>query len=170
MTDYTPPTRFNTTPGMKRFSWDEMQKRRAQGLCFNCEEKFAPGHRCKGPQLLLLEGCCKYLEEADIKNSEEFQPEISLHALSRWTTYKTMQVLAKIRPYDIVVLIDSGFMHNFISEKKASMLQLPVVPSDSFNVRVVNGRPLKCQGRFDDGFCPVHEVDKNLASRDALLQ
>uniref|UniRef100_A0A6N2LI86 Alcohol dehydrogenase-like N-terminal domain-containing protein n=1 Tax=Salix viminalis TaxID=40686 RepID=A0A6N2LI86_SALVM len=42
---------------MKRLSWEEMQKKRAQGLCFNCEEKFTPGHRCKGPQLLLLEAC-----------------------------------------------------------------------------------------------------------------
>ncbi|RVW32935.1 hypothetical protein CK203_112638 [Vitis vinifera] len=39
---------------VKRLSWEEMQKRRAQGLCFNCDEKFTSGHRCKGPQLLLL--------------------------------------------------------------------------------------------------------------------
>jgi len=47
--DFQPPTRFKTASPMKRFSWDEMQKRRAQGLCFNCEEKFilvtgAKGH------------------------------------------------------------------------------------------------------------------------------
>jgi hypothetical protein len=75
----------------------------------------------------------------------EFQPEISLHALSGWTTYKTMQVLAKIRPYKMVVLIDSGSTYNFISEKEVNMLQLPIVPTDSFNVRVANGGPLKCQ-------------------------
>lgn len=46
-----------TTPGsIKRLSWDEMQKRRAQGLCFNCNERFTVGHKCQGPQLLLLEG------------------------------------------------------------------------------------------------------------------
>ena len=33
-----------------------MQKRRAHGLCFNCNEKFNPGRKCRGPQLLLLEG------------------------------------------------------------------------------------------------------------------
>jgi hypothetical protein len=80
----------------------------------------------------------------------EFQPEISLHALSGWTTYKTMRVLEKIGPYEMIVLIDSGSTHNFISEKVANMLQLPVVPTDSFNVRVANGGPLKCQGRFEN--------------------
>jgi len=148
--DFQPPTRFKTASPMKRLSWDEMQKRRAQGLCFNCEEKFTPGHRCNGPQLLLLEGCCEYPEGDDIESSLDFQPEISLHALSGWTAYKTMRVMAKIGPYEMVVLIDSGSTHNFISEKVANMLQLPVVPTESFNVRVVNGGPLKCQGRFEN--------------------
>nr|TKR91483.1 hypothetical protein D5086_0000223020 [Populus alba] len=90
------PNKIQNSSPMKRLSWDEMQKRRAQGLCFNCEEKFTPGHRCKGPQLLLLEGCCEYPEGDDIESSLEFQPEISLHALSGWTAYKTMRVMAKI--------------------------------------------------------------------------
>jgi len=83
--DYHPPTRFKTAPPMKRLSWDEMQKRQTQGLCFNCEEKFTPGHKCKGPQLLLLEGCCEYPNGDDIESSMEFQPEISLHTLFGWT-------------------------------------------------------------------------------------
>ena len=41
---------------MKRLSWEEMQKQRTQGLCFNCDEKFTMGHKCKGPQLLVLDG------------------------------------------------------------------------------------------------------------------
>ena len=32
-----------------------MQRRRAQGLCFNCNNKFTQGHKCHGPQLLLLD-------------------------------------------------------------------------------------------------------------------
>ena len=32
---------------MKRINWEDMQKRRTQGLCFNCDEKFTPGHKCK---------------------------------------------------------------------------------------------------------------------------
>lgn len=42
-------------PGsIKMLSWDEMQRRRAQGLCFNCNEKLTMGHKCQGLQLLLF--------------------------------------------------------------------------------------------------------------------
>lgn len=39
--------------------------------------------------------------------------------------------------------------HNFISDRLASMLHLPVVPTETFTVRVANGERLKCQGCFD---------------------
>ncbi|GJW07857.1 hypothetical protein Tco_1570280, partial [Tanacetum coccineum] len=58
------PTK-NTT--MKRLTWDEMQKKRAQGLCFNCDEKISMGHKCKGPQVLVMESAFKAngLDEGD---------------------------------------------------------------------------------------------------------
>lgn len=31
----------------KKISYQEMADRRAKGLCFNCDEMFTPGHRCK---------------------------------------------------------------------------------------------------------------------------
>lgn len=149
-------TRFSTTVGgsmtsnnpkpaspMKRISWEEMQKRRAQGLCFNCDDKFVLGHKCKGPQLLLLEGNPDDEEEQD-------DPEISLHALTGWSAARTMRIIAKVGSHELVVLIDSGSTHNFINEKIAELLQLPAVPTEPFNVKVANGAPLKCQGRFEN--------------------
>ncbi|RVW24821.1 hypothetical protein CK203_112252 [Vitis vinifera] len=77
------PTTTKASP-VKRLSWEEMQKRRAQGLCFNYDDKFTSGHRCKGPQLLLLEGNINDDSEGDTKEAETdlpSDPEISLHAL-----------------------------------------------------------------------------------------
>lgn len=37
-------------PGVKRLSWEELQRRREKGLCFNCDERFAPGHKCATKQ------------------------------------------------------------------------------------------------------------------------
>ena len=70
-----------------------MQKRRAHGLYFNCDEKFTPSHKCKGPQLLLLErsGDCS---DEDIKMGPAL--EISLYALMGWTS-KIMRVMARNR-------------------------------------------------------------------------
>ena len=33
-----------------------MEERRKQGLCYNCDEKWQVGHKCKGDKLFLLEG------------------------------------------------------------------------------------------------------------------
>ena len=46
---------LSSTPAIRRLSPTEMKERRDKGLCFNCDEKFAPGHRCK--ELFFIEGC-----------------------------------------------------------------------------------------------------------------
>ena len=33
-----------------------MEERRKQGLCYNCDEKWNLGHKCKGAKLFLLKG------------------------------------------------------------------------------------------------------------------
>jgi hypothetical protein len=124
----------------KRLSWDEMQKRRAQGLCFNCNDKFTPGHKCQGPQLLLLE-CqpAEYeMEEEELQIADNMgdqaEPEILLYALTSWTSPQTMRVAATIGSQHVMVLIDSGSTHNFLSEKIARLLRLLVVPTKPFVV------------------------------------
>ncbi|RVW13640.1 hypothetical protein CK203_088827 [Vitis vinifera] len=125
-----------TTPAkpIKRLSWEEMHRKRAQGLCFNCNECFTAGHRCQKPQLLLLEGHAgnvycgdgtdqQVLEddhggEAAGVQEHEPKPEISLHSLTGWTTSKTMR-----QPFG--------------------------KPMETFPVRVANGERLTCQGRYD---------------------
>jgi predicted aspartyl protease len=60
-----------------------------------------------------------------------------------------MRVSAKMGSYEVMVLIDSGSTHNFISNHLARMLRLPVIPTESFHVRVANGEGLTCKGRYD---------------------
>lgn len=43
-----------STMPIKRLTTTQMQERRAQGLCFNCDEKFFAGHKCQGKQFLML--------------------------------------------------------------------------------------------------------------------
>jgi hypothetical protein len=57
--------------------------------------------------------------------------------------------MARIENHDLTVLIDNESTHNFISERIVNWLQLPVIPTKPFNVKVANGNPLKCQGRFE---------------------
>ena len=34
----------------------QMDERRKKGLCYNCDEKWGPRHKCKNVKLFLLEG------------------------------------------------------------------------------------------------------------------
>ncbi|KAA8546385.1 hypothetical protein F0562_002876 [Nyssa sinensis] len=160
------PMKLKSASPMKRLTWDEMQKKRAQGLCFNCDEKFVPGHKCKRPQLLLLEG---NYDESETDDEERAyanfrgELEISLHAFTGWSTTKTIRISAKVGPRELIVLIDSGSTYNFINVKIAELFQLSVVPTEPFNVKVANGDPLKCQGRKGSSF-----IEKSLVQRKRL--
>jgi hypothetical protein len=153
------PSTTHVAP-IRRLSWDEMQRRRLQGLCFNCNECFTAEHRCQGAKLLMLEGhdeddeaVCDNIHDKHhaAEHLEEFmEPEITLHALTGWTAPKTMRVTTKIGSHAIFTLIDSGSTHNFISEQMANLLRLPVVSTKAFTIRVANGKNLKCQEKFNE--------------------
>lgn len=55
--------------------------------------------------------------------------KFSLHALTEGSTTRTIRASSKIGPHALVVLIDNGSTHNFINEKVAKLLKLPVVPT-----------------------------------------
>nr|TKS18113.1 hypothetical protein D5086_0000005960 [Populus alba] len=165
-------TRAAPNAPFRRLPWEEMQKRRAQGLCFNCNERFTAGHKCQGMQLLLLESPTDFneityeevTEEADAEEvtKENDEPEITLHALTGWSALRTMRVDAKVGFVNAVVLIDSGFTHNFISTRMADRLRLPVVPTETFTVRVANGARLQCQGKFEKVQVLLQEIHFSL--------
>ena len=49
----------------------------------------------------------------------------------------------------MVALIDSGSTHNFISDRVAETLRLPVKPTTPFTVRVAHGERLSCKGKYE---------------------
>ncbi|KAJ1700964.1 hypothetical protein LUZ63_000743 [Rhynchospora breviuscula] len=87
---------------IRRLTAAEQQERRAKGLCFNCDDRFTPGHRCKGRASLL------YLEVEDNANDEvetpiidlvqqseeQPSPEISLNAFLEQRSPKSMNYRA----------------------------------------------------------------------------
>lgn len=159
-------TQSVTTPTVvvKRISWEKMQRKRAQGLCFNYTERFTPGHKCQVPQLLILESFIQDEvgltmetlndEEIVLRETETMvevrEPEITMHALIGWDALRTMRVKVTIGVQEIIALVDSGSTHNFINDRIASTLRLPVKPTEPFTVRVANGERLTCNGKYED--------------------
>ncbi|XP_044476613.1 uncharacterized protein LOC123204119 [Mangifera indica] len=172
---HTPPTpnqppipfspRFNSfsrrpnltsRPEYPRLSQSEIQTRIAQGLCFKCAGKFGPNHQCPFKQLRLMlcdedeQDPTEFSEDASqlkLRNSEEM--ELSRHSVAGISTPKTLKFLGKIHTSPVIILVDSGASHSFISQQLVNKLQLPCSPT-TFQVIIGNGSSVaggeKCPG------------------------
>lgn len=134
-----------------RMSLVELKERREKRLCYNCNEKFAHGHRCK--KFFLIEACTAE-EDGDMvmdveSNDEQETPGISLHAISGGNSPNTMKVLGSIQAISTMVLLDSGTSHNLISEGLARKLGLQPTKNQSIRVMVASGDKLISKGICD---------------------
>ncbi|CAM9000452.1 unnamed protein product [Rhodiola kirilowii] len=154
---YRPPSdtpRPNQNPlPFRRLTAAEIAARREKGLCFNCDEKFVPGHTCRPRfQCLLLE------EPADAEDFElvehepvdrndtqvpaepvatpEANPCITFHALQGRTAPSTLRFQASICGQPVLILVDSGSTHNFIQTRAARFLKLAIEPANHLRVTV----------------------------------
>lgn len=151
---------------IKRLTPTEMAARREKGLCFNCDSKFTPGHKCN-PSLFL----CLMIEQDEIPQlEEEFPPMISqplaenstittttlddpcisFHALMGKLVPSTLKLAGLINGKEIVVLVDEGSTNNFIQSRLATHLNLTVRPSSHMRVTVGNGDALSCGGECSE--------------------
>ncbi|XP_039115571.1 uncharacterized protein LOC120251094 [Dioscorea cayenensis subsp. rotundata] len=153
-----PPVAASTStasPPFRKMSYNEMQLRRAKGLCYNCDEIFTPQHKCANRRLLVLQW------DDDIQVPEELQFEddlvvantleqefqsLSLHAMNRRMVSGTLRFTGYINGYSIQILLDGGSDDNFIQPRVAKFLQLPVLPTEAFKVFVGNGSFLQVEG------------------------
>ena len=56
MPKFNCPIEAKTRIPIKRISLAQMEERKNKRLCYNCDDKWAPGHKCKSAKLFLLEG------------------------------------------------------------------------------------------------------------------
>lgn len=142
---------------IKEKSWEEMQRRREKGLCFNCNECFTLGHKCRVPQVVSIENDNAWEEEeqedhghpANKQFSTPDKLEISLHALSGWSKQRMMRMLAIINKHPVTVSIDSWSTHNFLAEKVAQYLHLLMTTFTGLAVKVATGEQLACREKYE---------------------
>ncbi|KAH9779621.1 hypothetical protein KPL71_007762 [Citrus sinensis] len=142
----TPPATF------LRITNQEARERRERGLCYYCDEKFTPGHRCKRPQLFMIEDL-PYLGSEDVngvqfeQDTQETIPEISFHAMAGTEHPQNLRVSGKLKNKEVTVLIDGGSTHNFIDQSIVSKFGLPVVRDKKLQVMVANREKIECVGQ-----------------------
>ncbi|KAL5542906.1 hypothetical protein UlMin_010616 [Ulmus minor] len=160
-----------------RLSDSKLQKKREKGLCYRCDKKWAPGHRCKKKELtVLLTYDMDEAEQEEEEGSGEGDPElemaeinqlveVSLNSVVGLTTPKTMKLKGTIGEQEVVVLIDSGATHNFISLDLVSKIQIPIVKTGAYGVTMGTGAAVRGEGLYIvDEFLPL-----GLGSSEAIL-
>jgi hypothetical protein len=151
----------------------QMEERRKKGLCYNCDSKWNPGHRCVAPKLFLLEhvevGENEIFADSPASvpvdpmsdliefSDGEIVPEISLHAVTGSIHPKTMRVSGYLGNLKVVILIDSGSTHNFMDAALIHKLQLLVNKASVVRVQVANGEVIVSEGKCDGVKVTVQE-------------
>lgn len=64
---------------------------------------------------------------------------LSMHTVKGLDTEGSMRLMGKIGERDVVVLVDSGATRNFINQRLAEELRLPVTNNKGFRVKVADG-------------------------------
>ncbi|XP_026383257.1 uncharacterized protein LOC113278706 [Papaver somniferum] len=145
----------STLPPVKRLTHTQMQVRKDKGLCYNSDEFYRHGHKCKTQQLFMLIADDEQDEQGDLYNDEvsdashsggDSPIEISLHALTWTTTHETIKIYGHLNKHHVTVLIDTGSTHSFIDATLISKLGLHVSPTGHMLVTVANGDNTISQG------------------------
>ncbi|GKA55906.1 protein ABC transporter 1, mitochondrial [Tanacetum coccineum] len=113
-----PNTPLNT-PVRKQLTQKEYQEKRAQNLCFYCDQKYTPRHKCSGKLYSLV-----LLADEDEKY------------------FKTMRVTGKVGKHEIHILVDCGSTHNFLDNSVAKKIGCPFKDTCPLVVTVGGGKQL----------------------------
>nr|GEZ82824.1 hypothetical protein [Tanacetum cinerariifolium] len=152
----------NTTPQRKWLTYKEIGKKRAKGLCFYCDQKYMPGHKCSGQMFVLevspderehiedsLETHLGEEVESPNANGELLLSEcyaslqISLNAISGVPTYNTMRMKAMVNKHLLHLLMDTGSTHNFLDLFTAKKLGCKL--TKTYPLQVMWLEEIKCQ-------------------------
>ncbi|KAK9189481.1 hypothetical protein WN943_018078 [Citrus x changshan-huyou] len=91
----------NSTIPFRRITNQEARERRANGLCYYCDEKFVPDYRCQRPQLFMIEDSNQInlaKEPAEPESEDhEVMPEVSAYAISGASHPQTFRVMGKLK-------------------------------------------------------------------------
>jgi hypothetical protein len=103
-----------------------------KGLCYNYDEKYFPGHKCKEQNIFMVI-CEEIAEEYEETPSMSESPEstnitppsdppkvelvISINSLIGFSTHQTLKLIGYIKHRKVIILVDSDITHNFIHHR-----------------------------------------------------
>ena len=95
-------------PQPTRLTPQQLEEKRAEGLCYNCDSKYTKGHKCAEKKLFYID--CEEEEEKEQERSkeedmlqeqsldeEQINPTISCNALAGITTPQTIKIEGQVK-------------------------------------------------------------------------
>jgi hypothetical protein len=121
--------------------------RRVRGLCYKCGLQYSRGHRCADSvQLHVMEELWQLLPVLDQDESANSDDSVELNnivlsqaAVTGNTAPKTIQMVGHIQGLELLVLIDSGSSHSFVSSQVAVNLQGLSPVASQLSVQIADG-------------------------------
>lgn len=132
-----------------------MQARRDKGLCYNCDETYIFGHKCKARQFYIITTeeereeewhDAIFANEVMEEEGNHISPTISLHAPSGSSTQQTLKLLGTVGKKKFTFLVDRGSTHNFLDEETLSRLGCTIQATKEVGVTVAVGSQMKSVG------------------------
>jgi hypothetical protein len=154
-----------TTPSaplkIQKLTRDEMDESQLKGLCYNCDDKYFPGHKCKEQNIFMA--IYENISEEDVEtplvsespkitditpplDPPEVEPVISLNALTVFSAPQTLKLIGYMKHWKVIILVDSGSIHNFIHCRIAQETHCYIHAVNNFQIMISNGGSMKCGG------------------------
>jgi len=136
--------------------------RKAQGLYIRCAEKWAPGHWCAPAiQLHALQAVWNLCQDefSEIEEEPVLEPTVdeqdaqvcmllSAAAVSGAAAPRTMQFMGSLAGREVLVLVDSGSSHSFLSTSFAQDLVGCSLLSKPVSLKVADGSTIICSSEL----------------------
>jgi hypothetical protein len=173
----TPPIKpfNNRNQNIKKNSPAEIQLRREKNMCYFCDEKFSPAHKCPNRQFMLLQLANE--EESQLGTTlptvdepivEEDTHHLSLNAMRGSNGVGTIRFTGQIGSIQVKILVDRGSSDNFIQPRITRVLKLAIEPTPNLRVLVGNGQMLSAEGLIQQ--LPLHIQGQEVKVPVYLLQ
>ncbi|KAK6129131.1 hypothetical protein DH2020_037109 [Rehmannia glutinosa] len=114
---------YEKLPPLKKLTTEELETRRRKNLCFNCDEPFHLGHKCKKLFVIVCDEPTE-AEEVELREENDTQEEyhISVNALVGQLAPDTIKVVGLSGKKQITILVDTGSTHSFLDPGTAKKL------------------------------------------------
>ncbi|KAK8936447.1 hypothetical protein KSP39_PZI012366 [Platanthera zijinensis] len=147
-----------------RISNQDYNDLRRKGLCFCCRQPYSPQHVCAVKEFHALFGdfdteVTMADFDALVLPDDDEPPgaaaalnilDLPFYSVGGITGPRTMKMRGTIRGRPIIIMIDSGASHNFLSDDVARALELPSQSSPHFAVALGDGSRRPTLGRCDN--------------------